>query len=266
VFAERFESALWETSSLLLADGAEAVLVDPAVSAEEVARIAARAQELGVRVAHVLFTHADWDHVCGVAAFPEAVATAGEETARRIAGRPAGTPVADKAAAAGVEIAGEPRVDRTFAAGAAVDVGPFRVETLPLRGHTSDGVAFRIRELDLLAVGDHLSGIEFPFATSTADYRSTLAGLADLLRRDPPGRVVPGHGPELSAAEALAIAEADLRYLWALHTAARGAATPDEARGAALAVPLPRPAAEDLEAEGRAWNAEMAVAELFGAA
>jgi glyoxylase-like metal-dependent hydrolase (beta-lactamase superfamily II) len=61
VVVERFESALWETSSLLLSEGTEAVLVDPAVSADEVARIAERARALGVEVTHVLATHADWD-------------------------------------------------------------------------------------------------------------------------------------------------------------------------------------------------------------
>jgi hypothetical protein len=60
-FAKRFESALWQTSSLLLSDGTEAVLVDPAVSAAEVARIAIDARELGVEVTHVLATHADWE-------------------------------------------------------------------------------------------------------------------------------------------------------------------------------------------------------------
>jgi glyoxylase-like metal-dependent hydrolase (beta-lactamase superfamily II) len=266
VVAERFESALWRTSSLLLASGGEAVLVDPGVSSEEVDRIAARAVELGVRVTHVLATHADWDHVCGFAAFPDAVAVASEATAARIAERPAGTPVADRAAALALEIAGEPRVDRTFEPGATLDLGPFRVETMALRGHTADGVAYRFRELDVLAVGDHVSAVEFPFVLSMSEYRATLAGLADLLRRDPPDRVVPGHGPELSAVDALGIAEADLAYLWALDGAVRGAATRKEALGAANAVPLPRPAAEDLEAEGRAWNAELAVAQVFGVA
>ena len=261
---ERFESALWETSSLLLADGGEAVLVDPAVSVEEVARIAARAAELGTRVTHVLATHADWDHVCGIAAFPEATAMTSEATAARLAARAADATVAERAARSGVAIVGEPRVDRTFAPGSALQVGPFLVETLALAGHTPDGVAYRVRELDVLAVGDHLSAVEFPFATSTAAYRATLAGLLDLLRRDPPGRVVPGHGPELSASEAVAIAEADLDYLWALNVAARGSSTRDEAREAALAVPLPRRAAEDLEEDARAWNAEMAIAEVLG--
>ena len=260
--AERFESALWETSSLLLADGVEAVLIDPAVSADEVARIAARAGDLGVRVTHVLATHADWDHVCGIAAFPAAAATMSEATAARLVVRADETTVAERAAASGVEIAGEPRVDSTFAADTALQVGPFLLETLALPGHTPDGTAFRCRELDLLAVGDHLSTIEFPFVTSTAAYRGTLAALIDLLHRDPPGRVVPGHGPELTAAAALAIAEADLDYLWRLRDAVAIGATREEARAAGLSVEPPRTAAGDL-AEAKAANVEAALAERF---
>ncbi len=259
---ERFESTLWQTSSLLFVEGAEAVLLDPAVSVDEVARIAARAAELGADVTHVLATHADWDHVCGIAAFPAAAATMSEATAARLLARAEGATTAARATASGVEIAGEPRVDRTFPAGAALQVGPFLFETLALPGHTPDGTAFRCRELDLLAVGDHLSTVEFPFVTSPAAYRGTLAALIDLLRHDPPGRVVPGHGPELTAAGALAIAEADLAYLWELHDAVARGVTPDDARAAALAVDLPRPAADDL-AEARLANVEAALAERF---
>lgn len=260
--AVRFESALWETASLLLVDGTEAVLIDPAVSADEVTGIAAHVHELGAAVTHVLATHADWDHVCGIAAFPAAAATTSEATAARLRARARKATTAERAAASGVEIAGEPRIDRTFPAGTALHAGPFLLETLPLPGHTPDGTAFRCRELDLLAVGDHLSTIEFPFVTSTAAYRGTLAALIDLLRHDPPGRIVPGHGPELAPAEALAVAEADLAYLWELHDAVAAGATREDARAAGLAVPLPRPAADDL-AEAQTANVEAALAERF---
>ncbi len=186
----------------------------------------------------------------------------GEQAAARIASRFTDQGVTQRAAAHGLRIAGEPRVDRTFEPGAAVRIGPFLVETLALTGHTPDGVAYRFRELDLLAVGDHLSAVEFPFATSTAAYRATLAALIELLQRDPPARVVPGHGPELDVAEALAIAEADLAYLWALHAAVRNAAGREEAHAAALSVPVPR-AADGLE-EASAENIEVAIAEVFG--
>jgi glyoxylase-like metal-dependent hydrolase (beta-lactamase superfamily II) len=263
MFAERFESALWETASLLLAAGTEAVLVDPGVSAEEVARVAARIRELDLRVTHVLATHADWDHVCGIAAFPDAAATMSETTAARLKARSDDAAVAERAAASGIEIVGEPRVDRTFVAGAALQLGSFLIETIALPGHTPDGAAFRWRELDLLAVGDHLSTVEFPFVTSAAAYRGTLAALIDLLRVDPPARVVPGHGPELTAAQALAVAEADLAYLWELHDAVASGAAREEAQAAGLTVEVPRPASDDL-AEAHAANVEAALAERFG--
>jgi hydroxyacylglutathione hydrolase len=252
VHAERFESALWQTSSLLLAKDGEAVLVDPCISMAEVARIAGRADELGVKVVAVLATHADWDHVCGFAAFPDAETTLGEASADRVESGKPWQRIREAAAEHGLEVPGPPRVDRRLVVGRAHAVGPFTVETAPLPGHTHDGVGYRIRELDLLAVGDHLSAVEFPFASSPAAYRATLAGLIDLLRRDPPGRVVVGHGPEHTAAEALAIAEADLDYLWRLHDAVRDAADPPEP---------PRPCADDL-ADMLGANAEAQRAEL----
>ena len=157
---------------------------------------------------------------------------------------------------------GAPRADRVLAAGLAHRVGPFVVETIALRGHTSDGLGYRIRALDLLIVGDYLSPVEFPFASSTAEYRMTLAGLADLLRRDPPGVVVPGHGPPLTAAAALAIAEDDLAYLRALQAAVTAAlVNGSDAHEAGLAVPVPREAPDELKA-GHATNVNMQIEEL----
>jgi glyoxylase-like metal-dependent hydrolase (beta-lactamase superfamily II) len=165
-----------------------------------------------------------------------------------------------------IAVAGQPRVDRPLAAGVAHRIGPFVVETVALPGHTADGTGYRVRALDVLAVGDHLSAVEFPFVSSTADYRMTLAGLIDLLRHDPPARVVPGHGPPLTAAEALAIAEADLAYLRALRDAVAGAlaanADRGRARAAGLAVEVPRAAPGDL-AGMRAANVEAQLNELL---
>ena len=259
---ERFESALWQTTSLLLVADSAAVVIDPCISVDEVATIRARADELGVDVGHVLVTHADWDHICGIAAFPDAVAAMGTRTAELVSNGDAAAGVEKRAAEMGVAVPGAPRVDRVLTAGTAHRIGPFDVETLALSGHTPDGTAYRVRELGVLAVGDHLSAIEFPFASSTADYRLTLAGLVDLLRHDPPERVVPGHGPPLTPDEALEIAEADLAYLRALHRAVaealrRGA----DAEAAGLAVPLPRATTDDLAAM-RAANVQVQLDEL----
>ena len=261
---ERFEGFLWNTTSLLVHAAGESLAVDPAITADEIAAIRRRALDLGAPVRSVLITHGDWDHVCGIAAFPEAVVAMGEETAARVAAG-ADASIRRAAEAYGVDLPGSRPADRAFSRGSALELGPFVVETFPLVGHTDDGTGFRFRELGLLVVGDHLSTAEFPFATSPVAYRATLAGLIELLRADPPGTVIPGHGPPLGAGEALAVAEADLGYLRSLHAAvvgtlARGG-TREEARAAGLAVDLPRASSPDLD-EMRAFNVERQIEEL----
>ena len=263
---ERFEAFLWETTSLLVPGEGESLVVDPAITADEVAVIGRRAVELGAPVRHVLITHGDWDHVCGIGGFPEAAVAMGEETAEKVESGKAEESVQRAVDALGFLPAGPPRVDQAVERGAAVALGPFVVETFALVGHTPDGSGFRLRELGLLIVGDYLSAVEFPFATSPSAYRMTLAGLLELLREDPPETVIPGHGPPISAEEAIGIAEADLGYLRSLHRAVvdalSGGETRDDARAAGLAVALPRASSPDLD-EMRGFNVDREIDEIL---
>jgi hydroxyacylglutathione hydrolase len=265
---ERFEGFLWKTTSLLVFADGESLAVDPAISADEVAGIARRGLEFGAPVRHLLITHGDWDHVCGIGGFPDAEVAMGEETAEKVASGRADQSVGRAAEHYGFVPAGSPRVDRTFRRGLAVALGPFVVETFPLVGHTADGSGFRLRDRGLLIVGDYLSAEEFPFATSPSAYRITLAGLIEILREDPPETVIPGHGPPLHALDALSIAEADLSYLRSLHRAVVDAlardGTRDEAHAAGLAVDLPRECPPDLE-EMRVFNVDRQIEELLTA-
>jgi glyoxylase-like metal-dependent hydrolase (beta-lactamase superfamily II) len=263
---ERFEGFLWRTTSLLVLAEGESLVVDPAISENEVAGIGRQALQLGAPVRHVLITHGDWDHVCGVAGFPDAVVAMGDETAEKVASGAADQSVRRAAQQYGFVLSGSPRVDRTFRRGSALELGSFVVETFPLVGHTADGSGFRLRELGILIVGDYLSAVEFPFATSPAAYRMTLAGLIEMLRDDPPETVIPGHGPPLEAEDALGVAEADLRYLRSLHAAVVDALTHDgtrvEARAAGLAVELPRESSPDLD-EMRGFNVDRQIEEIL---
>ena len=265
---ERVEGFLWKTTSLLVFAQGESLAVDPAISADEVDGIGRRGLELGAPVRHVLITHGDWDHVCGIGGLPDAEVAMGEETGEKVASGKADQSVRRAAEHYGFVPAGSPRVDHTFRRGLAVALGSFVVETFPLVGHTADGSGFRLRNRGLLIVGDYLSAGEFPFATSPSAYRITLTGLIEMLREDPPDTVIPGHGPPLRALAALSIAEADLSYLRSLYAAvvdalSRGG-TRDEARAAGLAVDLPRECPPDLE-EMRGFNVDRQIEEIVPA-
>ena len=265
---ERLESSLWETTTLLLVGGGESVAIDPGVTAAEIERVRARADELGAPVRTVLATHSHFDHVCGIGAFPDAEAVMGEPTARAVRDGSAAAGLAEAASELDLHYVGEPRCDRALEVGRAHRIGPFAAETIALAGHSVCGVGFRFRALGLLVVGDHVSAVEFPFVyQSTAAYRSTLAGLIDLLRHDPPDIVASGHGPLLDATQALAIAEADLDYLHRLRTAVAGALGDgrEAAFAAGLAVELPRPAWPDFHDESQRGNVETQLAELVPA-
>jgi glyoxylase-like metal-dependent hydrolase (beta-lactamase superfamily II) len=248
----RLASALWETSSLLLVSGAEAIAVDPGVTQPEVETVRDRARSEGAQVVAVVATHGDFDHVAGIASFPDAEAVMGPRAADRIASGAALRDMAEQGAPLGLSWPGSPRCDRILRVGRGELVGPFSIETMALEGHTDDGIGLRLREPDALIVGDYLSPIEYPFVYhSTAAYRSTLAGLADLLRRDPPALVFPGHGAALDAARALAIAESDLDYLHALRLAVAGSIDAGGDREAALRAGVAVPAPRSLPADPR---------------
>ena len=205
---------------MLLVSGDEAVAVDPGVTQPEIGAVRERAASEGARVVAVIATHGDFDHVAGIASFPDAEAVMGPRAASRVASGAALREMAEEGAALGLSWPGSPRCDRVLRVGRREQIGPFACETLELAGHTDDGIGLRLRDPDVLIVGDYLSPIEYPFVYhSTAAYRSTLAGLADLLRHDPPALVIPGHGAPLHADQALAIAESDLDYLHALRRA-----------------------------------------------
>jgi hydroxyacylglutathione hydrolase len=261
----RLASDMWETSSVLLIADDQAVAVDPGISQDEIDRVAFNAKGAGARIVSVLATHADWDHVAGIASFPDAEAAMGPLAAARVTSGEALADMRSEGEPLGLSWAGAPRCDRILRVGRSEQLGPFAIETIGLAGHTDCGVGFRLRDPDVLIVGDYLSPIEYPFVYySTAAYRATLSGLLDLLAEDPPALVIPGHGGQIDATEARAIAASDLEYLHALRravtTAIEAGADRDAAVESGLAVPPPRSLPIDAREARR--NAERQYEEL----
>jgi glyoxylase-like metal-dependent hydrolase (beta-lactamase superfamily II) len=262
----QFQTPLWQTNCLLAVAGGEALLCDPSYTTEELEELRGEVARRQAEAAHVLVTHADYDHICGLGFFPAGVVVGGAGTAERIGD---GSAVAELEAAAvewGIAwpVAGV-RVDRTARPGEELVLGSFRVATVDAPSHGREGLAYVLLDQGVLFAGDHLSPISLPLLAGSLEAAiAANEALLAALDRHRPRWIVPGHGRTLSLEEAHEIGEADLAYLLALRAAAADAVRDELPPGEALlrtfGVEPPREDAEDFAVYGiRAGNARLAL-------
>ena len=259
------QTPLWQTNALLARSGSDALLCDPCYTPDEIEHLVARARE-GQGPIHLLLTHGDFDHTCGIGFVPEAVVVAGASTAARSASGTAEEELVAAGAEWGVTWPDGLRVDRVVEAGA-FECGAFRVEAIEATGHTTDGLAFVLVDQGVLLPGDYLSEMTYPFiGGGLAATIGTVRRLLAALDRHELRWVVPGHGRVLAPGEATAVGEADLAYLEALARAVREANADGLSPGQALLhvydVEPPRKTTPDFEIYGlRAANARSVLAD-----
>lgn len=214
-------SSVWRTSATLVrgpGEQPEAVLVDSPILPVELDALRGLAEQGGFDVAGLLATHADWDHVLGRLAFPDAALGLDERSAARLTAR-----------------IGEPQrrlreFDREWYVDRAAPLSLGELQPLPVpgrlelgdetidvhdgSGHTGDGLFLWLPWARVLIVGDYLSPVELPTWDATGSrelYRAALDRLSGLVTDA--RWIVTGHGGPISYDEALLVLDEDRDYL-----------------------------------------------------
>jgi glyoxylase-like metal-dependent hydrolase (beta-lactamase superfamily II) len=217
----------------------ETFVIDSPVLPDELDALPALLEQAGFpSPSGLLATHGDWDHLLGRLAFPRVALGVAESTAARLAAEPGAAQRELRDFDEGLHIARP----RPLALGSLqalpvpgrCEAGGEELELHPAQGHTADGMAVVISWASVLVAGDYLSTVELPTLaerTSLDSCLETLARLRPLVLRVE--HVVPGHGPVLDRARALAVLDEDLVYLRALADSGAEAALPSGRAGAA---------------------------------
>jgi glyoxylase-like metal-dependent hydrolase (beta-lactamase superfamily II) len=226
-------SRFWQTTCTAVRAGDEGFVIDSPVYPDELEAIAGVLEQAGFPVSGLLTTHADWDHLLGRLAFPQASLGCGESTAERLAAEPGDAQrelrdfdedhyVDDRGPLMLAGIQSLPVPGRLSLGSADRELELHQAD-----GHTADGTAYFVPWLGTLVCGDYLSPVEIPWLSpggSVEAYLATLERLRPLVERAQ--TTVPGHGRPLPSGQALALLEEDTSYLRALQTVGAGAPLP----------------------------------------
>jgi glyoxylase-like metal-dependent hydrolase (beta-lactamase superfamily II) len=209
--------------------GGEVFVLDSPVLPDELELLPSLVEQAGfAQPRGLLATHADWDHLLGPIAFPQAPLGCAESTVARLRAEPGAAQRELRAFDEGLLIARERPLSlgslQTLAVPGRCGIGELELELHRTEGHTPDGMAVWIPWARVLVAGDYLSALEIPTLSqphSVDAYLATLERLRPLVALAE--HIVPGHGPLLDGEQALSLLQEDSAYLHALRE--RGAGT-----------------------------------------
>lgn len=233
-------SAIWQTNCVVVrapadapggetlggAPGAEAAretfVVDSPVLPDELDALPALLEQARFATpSGLLATHGDWDHLLGPLAFGGVALGCAQSTVERLRATP-GAAQRELRAFDEQYLIERPQ---PLALGAIqalpvpgrCGLGEQELELHAADGHTEDGMALWVPWARVLLAGDYLSTVEIPTLCEAPDTLSSYIATLERLRPLVEGaeHVVPGHGPVLDSAGALAVLEEDLAYLHA---------------------------------------------------
>jgi glyoxylase-like metal-dependent hydrolase (beta-lactamase superfamily II) len=217
-----FISRVWQTSCTALRAREEGFVIDSPVYPDELDALPGVLEQAGFPVSGLLATHADWDHLLGRLAFPDASVGCGETTARRLMAEPGAAQRSLRQFDQEHYVDGRQPLSlggvQELPVPGRLELGAEReLELHPADGHTADGTAYWIPWLQVLVCGDYLSPVEIPMIAeggSVEAYAATLRRLRPLVGEAT--TVIPGHGAPLAGEEAMRVLDEDAAYVDAL--------------------------------------------------
>jgi hydroxyacylglutathione hydrolase len=196
-----YQSALYQTTATIIETPDCVIAVDPNWLPDEVETIRRHVEKVrGARPLYLLFTHADFDHIIGYRAFPDATVIASAELCD----------YPDKARKLRLiaEFDAQYYVDRDYPVefphvdhaieqnGEVLQIGSTSLTFYKAPGHSHDGLFTVLDDLGLFVAGDYLATVEFPFVYhSVSAYEETMRTAAYILATHDISLLVPGHGP-----------------------------------------------------------------------
>jgi hydroxyacylglutathione hydrolase len=194
------QSAYWATNSGIFLSEGQAVLIDPAVSVDEIDGIARFVAGERAAPEWLVLTHSHGDHILGPERFPGVrtiaqaryVDMAARDRERITAGIAAWEAEVGRTRQTPFSV---PLPDETFEVERTLIVGRLALRLIHVPGHAADQLAVYEPERGCLWASDILSDLEIPFVSDNlAAYERTLAMLAGYDVR----LLVPGHGQAAS--------------------------------------------------------------------
>ncbi len=220
------QSPIFATNSGILIDAAQACLIDPGITTEEIRGIARFVLEKGASVQTIILTHGHWDHLLGPEHFPgvKIIAHLEYENSLTHHGEAILKQINQWEAEAGIlrtQPFNLPRPTLAFEGVLHVRVGERNLRLLPAPGHAADQLVVYEAEEKMLWAADMLSDGEIPMVShSLSAYEETLAQLAALEVQT----LIPGHGtPTTDSTEIQARLDGDRDYLQRLNAQVREA-------------------------------------------
>lgn len=197
-----FESAIYRTTSTLFHNSDLTLLVDPNWLPIEINHIQQQVKSINSKNnLHLLFTHADYDHIIAWRAFENTTTIASKafdnntdkEKEKQIQDI---KDFDDKHYIQRSYPIEYPKIDHVIANdGSKLNFGNTHLIFYKAPGHTNDGLFTIIEPYGIWIAGDYLSNVEFPFIyDSSSAYLETIQTMESILQKHEIKLLIPGHG------------------------------------------------------------------------